>query len=1074
MVPVVLADAAQAATSVFINELHYDNASTDAGEAIEVAGPAGTDLTGWTIVLYNGNGGAPYDTDLLPTPIPSQAGGYGTVAINYPTNGIQNGAPDGMALVDDSGAVIQFLSYEGTFTAVGGPADGLLSTDIGVSESSSTPAGTSLQLTGTGTTYGDFTWAPSAPNTFGAPNTGQTFGDEPPPTGSDTLVVNEIDYDQPSTDDAEFVELYNVSSSSIDLAGWYVELVNGDGGGATVYDTITLPTVTLGAGDYYVVCADATMTAECDLEDISSIQNGAPDAVALFDGSATLIDTVSYEGDTGAPYTEGSGNGLFDSGSTAYVGISRVPNGTDTNQNNVDLLSVRCITPGAENSASGTDCVPPPVECLPVPVLISVVQGDGASTPCDGVTVTIEGVVVGDYEGPSPNLRGFYVEEEDTDHDGDPATSEGIFVFNFDNNDVSLGDQVSVTGTAGEFQGQTQIGFPQNLSVLDTGQGDLVTPAVAALPVPAGDHYERFEGMSVTYAQTLFVTEHYQLGRFGQVVVSSDDRLYQPTNVVAPGAPANAVQATNDLNRVIVDDALNNQNPDPIIYGRDGNELTASNTLRGGDTLTGATGVMTYTWAGNSASGAAYRLRPQSPDVNDIVFAAANPRPASAPEVGGNLTVVSFNVLNYFLTLDDGPDICGPNEDQECRGADSTLEFERQRTKLLASLEQLDADVLGLVELENTPDVSPEQDLADGLTADYAVVEVGGEGLVGDDTIRVGIIYKPGAVTPVGDPAILDFALDPLGESRNRSALAQTFAENATGEVFTVVVNHFKSKSGSEIDNSGGVCATTPAYPDCDQGDGQAYFNATRTSAAQQLVDWLATTPTSVGDPDVMILGDLNAYAMEDPISLLEGAGYLNLHTAFGSRYSYVFDGQWGFLDYALASASMAAQVTGAADYHINSDEPNVLDYNTNFQSPDQIVKLYAPDEYRTSDHDPVVVGLALDAIDATVTATPDTLWPPNHKYREVLVSATDAGVDLEVLITRATSSEPDSGINDEDVPNDIVITGDDTVDLRAERDDEGPGRTYTITSFATNAAGQVQLARNYVVVPHDRRSRRI
>ncbi len=167
---------AAAATSVFINEIHYDNTGTDAGEAIEVAGPAGTDLTGWSIVLYNGAGGAPYDTDALSGVIPNQQNGFGTVSLSYPSNGIQNGSPDGIALVNASNVVVQFLSYEGAFTAVGGPANGMLSTDIGVSENGSEPLGQSLRLSGTGTVYEDFTWNAPAAASFGAVNTGQSFG----------------------------------------------------------------------------------------------------------------------------------------------------------------------------------------------------------------------------------------------------------------------------------------------------------------------------------------------------------------------------------------------------------------------------------------------------------------------------------------------------------------------------------------------------------------------------------------------------------------------------------------------------------------------------------------------------------------------------------------------------------------------------------------------------------------------------------------------------------------------------------------------------------------------------------
>jgi hypothetical protein len=164
--------------SPWINEFHYDNTGADADEFIEIAGAAGTDLTGYSLVLYNGNGGVLYDTVPLSGIIPDQQNGFGTLA--FPRAGIQNGSPDGLALVAPGNAVVQFLSYEGTFTAVGGPADGLTSTDIGVSEPGTTPAGQSLQLTGTGTQYRDFTWHAEQAETSGAVNTGQSFGAAPP------------------------------------------------------------------------------------------------------------------------------------------------------------------------------------------------------------------------------------------------------------------------------------------------------------------------------------------------------------------------------------------------------------------------------------------------------------------------------------------------------------------------------------------------------------------------------------------------------------------------------------------------------------------------------------------------------------------------------------------------------------------------------------------------------------------------------------------------------------------------------------------------------------------------------
>jgi predicted extracellular nuclease len=360
------------------------------------------------------------------------------------------------------------------------------------------------------------------------------------------------------------------------------------------------------------------------------------------------------------------------------------------------------------------------------------IQGSGATVALTG-TRTTQGVVVGDYEGPSPALRGFFI--QDATGDGNPATSDGIFVFEGSNaNTVSLGDVVRVTGTAGENQGQSQISVG---TIVNCGTGS-VTPTDVTFPVAAPDFLERYEGMLVRLPQTMYVTEHFQLGRFGQVVLSSGGRLQQPTNVVAPGAPALALQAQNNLNKIILDDA-----------------------------------------------------------------------------------------------------------------------------------------------------------------------------------------------------------------------------------------------------------------------------------------------------------------------------------------YSYVFDGQWGYLDHALGSASILSQVTGVGDYHINSDEPSVLDYNTDFKTLNLQTTLYAPDQFRVSDHDPVIVGLCLPP-SLTVTVSPDTLWAPNHKYATI-EAAFDATLDVETItLISITSNEPDNGQGDGDMPNDIVIVDNDTFKLRAERSGGGEGRIYTITYQAVNSCGNTVTATATVTVAHN------
>ena len=593
---------------------------------------------------------------------------------------------------------------------------------------------------------------------------------------------------------------------------------------------------------------------------------------------------------------------------------------------------------------------------------IPEIQGTGATSPLVGRSVTTRGVVVGDYEGASPALRGFFI--QDPAGDDDHATSDGLFVFEGSNADtVKVGDLVTVTGAVGENQGQTQISLPPGAAPSVCGTGS-VTPTEVRLPVESATTLEQFEGMLVTLPQSMSVTEHFQLGRFGQVTLSQGGRLEQPTNVAAPGADAAAVQTANNLRKIILDDTSQAQNVDPIVFGRGGQPLTAGNTLRGGDTVTGLKGVLTFTWGGNSSSPNAYRIRPVNPQAR-VDFQPTNPRPTSAPGVGGQTRVVGMNLLNFFNTLDTTGNNCTggtTGAPMDCRGANTTAEFDRQWRKTVAAVSGTEADVVAFMEMENDGygATSAEQFLVDRLN------EADGEGTwsfidadartgqvdaLGSDAIKVGMLYKPKAVTPVGTTAALntvDFVNGGDSAPRNRPSLAQAFRDNTTGGTFVAVANHLKSK--------GSACAAP------DAGDGQGNCNAVRVRSAQLLAEWLAGDPTGTGDPDVLVLGDMNSYAKEDPITTLEKAGFTNLIEQRNGReaYSYAFDGQWGYLDHALGSASIGGQVAGVADWHINADEPSILDYNTEFKTANQIGTLYAPDEYRISDHDPVVVGLDL------------------------------------------------------------------------------------------------------------------
>jgi hypothetical protein len=681
-----------------------------------------------------------------------------------------------------------------------------------------------------------------------------------------------------------------------------------------------------------------------------SLSSPAPVGGVTFD-----IATANGTATAGTDYVAQSLTGqTIAARNTSYTFTVVVNGDTDSEANETFYVNVTNVTGVTVGDGQGLGTiVNDDVTATP----IYTIQGTGKTSPLAGQTVTTTGVVVGDFEGASPALGGFFI--QDVTGDGNPATSDGLYIYDGSSNNVSLGDLVQVTGAISEYQGQTEL---TSSSILVLSTGNTVTPVDISLPFASVAEQEQYESMLVRVPQTLYVTEHYLLGRFGQVTLSGTAKLAQPTNVALPGAPALALQAANNLNRIIVDDSSQAQNPDPIAFGRGGLPLSASNTLRGGDTITNLTGVFNYTWGGNSASPNAYRIRPiNSMGGGSPNFVASNARPASAPSVGGNLKVVGMNLLNYFNTFGVGACTYGVGgAPTDCRGADNATEFTRQSDKTVAAILTMNADVIGIVEMENDgySSSSAIQDLVTKLNAvagagTYTFINpdtTNGVNSLGTDAIKVGILYKPASVTPVGTTATLNtVAFINAGDSaaRNRASLLQAF-KLPNGETFLLNVNHLKSK-GSACD-------------DPDAGDGQGNCNIVRTIAVGELLNWFSTDPTCTNDPDILIVGDMNSYAKEDPIAAFEAGGFTNMVAHFGgpNAYSYVFDGQWGNLDYALGSASLLAQTNDVEDWHINSDEPSVLDYNTDYKTAGQIVSLYSPDQFRISDHDPVVTGLNL------------------------------------------------------------------------------------------------------------------
>jgi predicted extracellular nuclease len=778
------------------------------------------------------------------------------------------------------------------------------------------------------------------------------------------------------TSNNKALEIYNGTGSAVNLASGAYNVQMFFNGATTAGLTINL-TGTVPAGDVFVLAhasANATILVQADQTNGAGWFNG-DDAVVLRKGTS-VIDSIGQVGfDPGAEWGTGA-TSTADNTLRRKAGVEA----GDTNAGDVFDPSVQWDGFATDTcdglGCAGTAACPPPPDpllgmCGDPATLISALQGPGATTPVPGTQHTIEGIVVGDFDG-AGGLAGFFVQEEDAHRDTDPLTSEGIFVAATGASVV--GDRVRVRGTVNEGPvtvggSMTRLGAVTGMTVCSSGNS--VTTTGVNLPAPGATNapttFEPLEGMHVRLPQSLVISEYFNYDRFGEIVLGlpleGESRHFTPTSIVEPGTAH--VERFNQylIRRITLDDGLGIQNP-AFTRHPNGMGFSLSNSFRGGDRVANTVGVMSWDFS-------LWRIQP----TGAATYTAANPRPGplEAPE---GIRVATMNTLNYFVTLDVEPNTtpphpddnkCGPARNLECRGADSNqpAEFDRQRTKLLAALAGLDADVIGLNELENTTGVDPLEDpikgIVPGLNAmpgvgPYDAIDTG---TIGGDAIKVGLIYRSNVVRPVGAFKLLTSAVDPrFIDTLSRPVLAQTFEVIATGARFTVAVNHLKSK--------GSAC---PGDPDI--GDGQGNCNQTRKAAAEALVDWLATDPTGSDDPDFLIMGDLNAYAKEDPIdAVLEGPDdvlgtaddYTNLVRKFEGEfaYSFVFDGMAGYLDHGLANAAVVDQVLGAAEWHINADEPDLVDYDTSFKSATQDT-FYEPNQFRSSDHDPLVVVLCAD-----------------------------------------------------------------------------------------------------------------
>ncbi|MCB7135184.1 ExeM/NucH family extracellular endonuclease [Cellulosimicrobium marinum] len=787
----------------------------------------------------------------------------------------------------------------------------------------------------------------------------------------------------------KFVELYNPTSADVALDGWSVQYRSATGSAA--FSGVVPLSGSIEAGGYYLVQAasNGSNGAALPTPDASGTvsfqgQNGtialASTTTALnpgtgdLAGTAGVVDLVGY-GSSNSFETAAAPAGRANTagGSLNRAGFA------DTDDNSADFAVLDAVTPQNSGDDGGPD--PEPGEVVP----IAEIQGTGAASPLVGQTVTTRGVVTASY--PTGGYDGFYLQTEGTgDLADDHDASDAIFVYSAAAAaGVEAGDHVEVTGPVSEYFSMTQIApAAGGWTVLDE-PAEAVKPADVAFPASDAER-EALEGMLLQPAGDYTVADNYDTNFYGSFLLAAGtDPFLQPTSAGRPGsAEAAAAVADRAARGVVLDDgATTNFNSTankaiPLPY------LTGGAPARVGAGVTFETPVildyrfdawtfqpLTHLRAGDGGN---------ADEVQPATF--ADTREAAPAAVGGDLSVATFNVLNYFTTTGDQLAGCQFYTDREgnpitvrtgcaARGAADAENLERQQTKIVAAIDALDADVVALMEIENSAPFGKDRDQAlsdlvdalnDAAGADEWAFVPSPAALPDDeDVIRLAYIYQVDAAEPVGGSQIL---LDDAAFVNAREPLAQVFqpaggADGAEDDVL-VVANHFKSKGSG-----------TPVLDgDEDSGDGQGAFNASRVAQAEALVGFAEDVAADAGTDTVLLAGDFNSYSQEDPLEVFKEAGYVDLGATTGEQ-TYLFDGYVGSLDHVFASPAAADAVTGTDVWNINSVEPIANEYSRyNYNAS----ILYDETAFRSSDHDPVLVGLDLAGDVEPGTTTIDLL----------------------------------------------------------------------------------------------------
>lgn len=746
----------------------------------------------------------------------------------------------------------------------------------------------------------------------------------------------------------KFVELYNPTSAAITLDGMSLQYRSASGTGA--FNGVAALTGEIPAGGYYLVQGNSNGANGAELP--------TPDAVTTLTPSGTNGTLALVEGTAAVTLTPGSTVGVdgvvdllgYGSSNTFETKAATAPSGNtdvkslnrtdavDTDDNSADFTLSATITP---QGSGGTDPGTDPGED-PIAATIAEVQGTTDVSPLNGQTVEVEGVVTADYR--TGGYKGIVIQTQGSGGatDATPGASDGVFVFlNALSPTLEIGDLVSVTGAVSEYFGQTQItpAAAGDVAVLTAGVG---VPAVTPLPDSVrGADREQYENMYVAPEGSYRLASSHQLYNYGTLWLNAgEDLAVKSTETTRPGDEASAIAAANRANRILLDDGwsiqvTNSGHPGEQPY------FTKDTVVRNGDVVDFSDNGYVLQWGFDD-----WRLQPVVP-IDDsssadlkVGFEATNPRTASAPEVGGDVQVASFNVYNYFTTL--------KSENSNARGAANAAQFAIQKSKIVAAINGLDAEIVSLMEIENSvklgkPIDSALEDLVAGLNDDagaevwdYVPTPDALNDAATTDYITNAIIYKKDAVTTVGDSATVT---DESVWGNAREPIAQAF--DIDGRVVTVVANHLKSKS-------------PPQGAGAEPADGQGFFNADRVAQANAILAFTEDLEETTGSGDMLLIGDFNAYSEEDPIDVFTSKGWSDLvaDTASG-QYTYTFDGELGSLDHVIASPSLASSITGAGVWGINS--PEWSDRGYAFGATEEGTP------YRSSDHDPIIVGVSAE-----------------------------------------------------------------------------------------------------------------